>query len=318
MSFANIATFTADGVLFDMDGTLTDSIAAVEAAWTLKAQELGLEPTVVIAATHGRRASDNLLELVPGMKKEHVDGEVDRFERTILAFADTPPQSRKSSFSSEARTASSRRTSSSGALGSSLAFTQVTKPHDNLGWSPMQNSPDLSLAFNNYELRKNDAAIPDESPFEDEFDDEKAVDMSVRILPGVRALIDSLPTGMYAVATSGAKTYCHGCLARTGIKIPDVCVTADDSRLLRGKPFPDPFLLAAADLGIDPTRAVIFEDSPSGIKAAVAAGSTVIAVCTSHRREQIENLGAHFVIDTMDQVKVVQGEDGKLVFTIAH
>ena len=80
----------------------------------------------------------------------------------------------------------------------------------------MQNSPDLSLAFNNYELRKNDAAIPDESPFEDEFDDEKAVDMSVRILPGVRALIDSLPTGMYAVATSGAKTYCHGCLARTG------------------------------------------------------------------------------------------------------
>ena len=65
-------------IILAQDGTLTDSIAAVEAAWTLKAQELGLEPTVVIAATHGRRASDNLLELVPGMKKEHVDGEVDR------------------------------------------------------------------------------------------------------------------------------------------------------------------------------------------------------------------------------------------------
>jgi beta-phosphoglucomutase-like phosphatase (HAD superfamily) len=45
------------------DGTLTDSIAAVEAAWSAKAEELGLEPEAVIAATHGRRASDNLQEV---------------------------------------------------------------------------------------------------------------------------------------------------------------------------------------------------------------------------------------------------------------
>lgn len=102
------------------------------------------------------------------------------------------------------------------------------------------------------------------------------------------------------------------------ITIPKVCVTADDSRLLRGKPFPDPFLLAASDLGIDAKQAVVFEDSPSGIKAAVAAGSTVIAVCTSHRREQISNLGAHFIVDTMDQVKVKRLENGRLEFTITQ
>ena len=34
-----------------------------------------------------------------------------------------------------------------------------------------------------------------------------AVDRAVRILPGVRRMIDSIPTGRYAVATSGAKTY---------------------------------------------------------------------------------------------------------------
>lgn len=102
------------------------------------------------------------------------------------------------------------------------------------------------------------------------------------------------------------------------ITIPKVCVTADDPRLLRGKPFPDPFLLAAADLGIDPARAVIFEDSPSGIKAAVAAGATVIAVCTSHKRHQIEHLDAHFVIDTMDQVKVGHGKHGQLEFTVTY
>lgn len=59
------------------DGTLTDSIAAVEAAWTAKAEELGLEPEVVIAATHGRRASDNLQELIPSMRKHEVEREVE-------------------------------------------------------------------------------------------------------------------------------------------------------------------------------------------------------------------------------------------------
>lgn len=54
----------------------------------------------------------------------------------------------------------------------------------------------------------------DDSVFEDEADD--LLDMSVRILPGVRSLINSLPQDKYAIATSGAKTYCHGCLDRTG------------------------------------------------------------------------------------------------------
>jgi hypothetical protein len=61
-----------------------------------------------------------------------------------------------------------------------------------------------------------DVAITDESPFaDDDAEEDKLIDMSVRILPGVRKLIDSLPEGKYAVATSGAKTYCHGCLTRT-------------------------------------------------------------------------------------------------------
>ena len=34
-----------------------------------------------------------------------------------------------------------------------------------------------------------------------------SVDRSVQILPGVKKLMDSIPRGHYAVATSGAKTY---------------------------------------------------------------------------------------------------------------
>ncbi|KAJ2965617.1 hypothetical protein NUW54_g14059 [Trametes sanguinea] len=43
-------TFYADAVLFDMDGTLTDSIAAVEAAWGKVANDIGQDPAYVIAA----------------------------------------------------------------------------------------------------------------------------------------------------------------------------------------------------------------------------------------------------------------------------
>ncbi|WVQ81534.1 hypothetical protein IAT38_003658 [Cryptococcus sp. DSM 104549] len=331
-SYPNTNVFTADGVLFDMDGTLTDSIAAVEAAWTAKANELGLEPEAVIKATHGRRASDNLQELIPGLRKEHVDHEVEKFEKSILNFADTPPMSRKGSFSSSRSGSVSRRSSRSGSrsmsgsAGAGLAPMTPMSPTNNNG-TPRDSTSSFNtsdaLDFTSLKLgTKTEAeaqaerqAIEDDAVFED---DDEIIDMSVRILPGVRDLINSLPQDKYAVATSGAKTYCHGCLNRTGITIPKVCVTADDPRLLRGKPFPDPFLLAAADLGIDPTRAVVFEDSPSGIKAGVAAGATVIAVCTSHKRDQIDKLGAHYVVDTMDQIKVVQIENGQLQFTIAH
>ena len=142
-----------------------------------------------------------------------------------------------------------------------------------------------------------------------------AVDRSVRILPGVKRLMDSIPKGKYAVATSGARTYAYGCMTRVGITPPEVTITADDKRLKAGKPAPDPFLLAAKELGFDAKRCVVFEDSPSGICAGVASGATVIAVCTSHERAKIENCGAHFIVDTMEQVRVtVEGD--RLGFTI--
>ncbi|EMD39579.1 hypothetical protein CERSUDRAFT_45840 [Gelatoporia subvermispora B] len=134
-------------------------------------------------------------------------------------------------------------------------------------------------------------------------------------------MIDSIPEGHYAVATSGAKTYAYGCMTRVGITPPPVTITADDKRLKAGKPAPDPFLLAAECLGFDAKKCVVFEDSPSGIKAGVASGATVIAVCTSHERAQIENCGAHFLVENMDKVRCEPVEiDGKLQlkFTIVE
>jgi len=162
------------------------------------------------------------------------------------------------------------------------------------------------------------------------------MDRSVRILPGVRRMIDSIPEGRYCVATSGAKTYgtrsflliylgnvpnfflvvAYGAMTRVGITPPPVTITADDPRLKAGKPAPDPFLLAAECLGYDAKNCLVFEDSPSGIRAGVASGAIVVALCTSHEREKIENCGAHFVLEDMEQIHCTVLEDGKLGFTI--
>lgn len=49
-------------------------------------------------------------------------------------------------------------------------------------------------------------------------------------------------------------------------------------RCQKGKPSPEPFSHSSPKLGADPSRCVVFEDSPSGGPAGLAASATVIAV----------------------------------------
>ena len=100
--------------------------------------------------------------------------------------------------------------------------------------------------------RESNSPNANDNPFDDDDEEDEEIDLdtlevdtsdltdrSVKILPGVRRMIDSIPEGRYAVATSGATTYCYGALSRVGITPPKVTITADDPRLKRGKPFPD-------------------------------------------------------------------------------
>ncbi|HYZ68176.1 MAG TPA: HAD-IA family hydrolase [Mycobacterium sp.] len=96
-------------------------------------------------------------------------------------------------------------------------------------------------------------------------------------IPGARELLETLSQGTWAVVTSGGRAIATARMASAGLVPADVLVTGEDVE--RGKPFPDPYLLAARRLGVSPQRCAVFEDAPAGIAAARAAGvETVIGV----------------------------------------
>jgi beta-phosphoglucomutase len=58
-------------------------------------------------------------------------------------------------------------------------------------------------------------------------------------------------------------------------------VTVDGSQVARPKPFPDIYLRAASLLKVKPVNCIVFEDSPTGVGAGVAAGMRVVGVETT-------------------------------------
>ena len=77
----------------------------------------------------------------------------------------------------------------------------------------------------------------------------------------------------------------------------------DERAVTKGKPNPEIYQKCAAAIGLPNEQCVVFEDALSGIKAGKAAGSKVIALATSHAREELE---ADLIIDDFTQVNLEQ------------
>ncbi|MGW0612449.1 HAD family hydrolase [Streptomyces sp. NPDC002788] len=126
----------------------------------------------------------------------------------------------------------------------------------------------------------------------------------VHLLPGTRAFLDSVPPDRWAVVTSATRRLAEARLDAVGI-LPKTLVAADD--ITRGKPDPEPYLLAARALGVDPAHCVVFEDAPAGLTAGRAAGMTTVALTTTH---QAHELHADLVVENLSALSVLVTDQG--------
>ena len=97
----------------------------------------------------------------------------------------------------------------------------------------------------------------------------------VTLKPGVTELLAAL-TLPRAIATSSTRAQALRKFAASALPRFRHVVTVDD--VARAKPAPDPYLMAAGLLGVDPARCLAFEDSETGARSAHAAGMTVVQV----------------------------------------
>jgi beta-phosphoglucomutase len=100
---------------------------------------------------------------------------------------------------------------------------------------------------------------------------------SAKLLPVLR------PHLRMALATSGSRDGIETMLDRLDWRTYfDVIVTGED--VADGKPSPEPYLLAAERLGVDPARCVAFEDTDAGLRSAEAAGMATFDVRATRAR----------------------------------
>ncbi|MGL4310099.1 MAG: HAD-IA family hydrolase [Paracoccaceae bacterium] len=172
-------------LLFDMDGTILTSIAAVERSWRAWAERVGVPPGAVLDYMHGRRAVDTIRHFLP-------------------PGSDPAPEVR---------------------------------------WLD-----DLEL---------------------DDLD-------GISAIPGALAFLEGLPPDRWAIVTSANRRLALARIAAAGLPLPAVLVSSDD--VTRGKPDPQGYLRAAELLKVDPSRCLVLEDAPSGLRAGVAAGADVLRI----------------------------------------
>ena len=75
----------------------------------------------------------------------------------------------------------------------------------------------------------------------------------------------------------------------------------DESFVEKGKPDPEIYLKTAKAVGFSPERCVVFEDSLSGVRAGKGAGCKVVAITTTHTREELNE--ADYIIGNFEGIE---------------
>lgn len=101
------------------------------------------------------------------------------------------------------------------------------------------------------------------------------------LVPGVREFIQRYRAVPMALASNAEPENIDFILEESGLR-PYFSVVVDGSQVSNPKPDPEIYLLAASQLGAIPGNSIVFEDSYSGLDAALAARMRVVGILTTH------------------------------------
>lgn len=103
-----------------------------------------------------------------------------------------------------------------------------------------------------------------------------ALERELEAVSGVAEVVDALVSARVptCVASSGSHEKMALTLGKTGLleRFEGRIFSSTDPEVALGKPAPDLFLYAAAQMGVDPSTCAVIEDSPYGVEAALSAG----------------------------------------------
>jgi beta-phosphoglucomutase-like phosphatase (HAD superfamily) len=115
-------------------------------------------------------------------------------------------------------------------------------------------------------------------------------------VPGAAAFVQSAIGAGFRTALVSSASAVNVTLALAALGLDGSFeLVIDAGRVARGKPAPDPYLLAASRLGVVPLEMIVFEDSVAGVASALAAGAACVAIASTERPERLS--AADLVID---------------------
>ena len=130
----------------------------------------------------------------------------------------------------------------------------------------------------------------------------------LRVLPGARALLESLPPERWAIVTSATNRLLLGRLKAAELPVPERFISGD--MVKRGKPDPEPYRRGAELIHSAPTDCLVVEDAPSGVGAGIAAGCRVLGVLGTHSEAELRAAGASWIVQTLEDVRARTGPKG--------
>jgi HAD superfamily hydrolase (TIGR01509 family) len=154
--------------------------------------------------------------------------------------------------------------------------------------------------------------LPDD--FLNRFQDERAEEFrrELKPVPGAAEAVERVKAvGIpVCVASQGRLEKTRMTLGLTGLDrlfAPEAVFSAYGVE--RGKPFPDLFLHAAKAMSADPARSVVVEDTPSGVRAAAAAGMRVVGYTADSDAAALRRAGADPLVGSLDELPAALGLD---------